>query len=91
MIIGVAIRTPDDKVIIRLPAPSTHRDCMMYAANELGIDLEKTKLGWDALDQGFYTARGAYLKRREALIYVKRNKQKLIRKPRKYLLAEDLW
>lgn len=91
MIIGVAIRTPDGSVIIRLPSPNRHSDCMIYASKALGIDLEKTMLGWAALDQGFYTARGAYMNRKEALIYVKRKKQTVIRKPRKYLFSEDLW
>lgn len=86
LIIGVAVKEKD--VMVCLPKPNRHHDCIRYAVEVLGID---PPFGCRAIDQGFYLADGTYLQRAEALQYVK-NKDQLTNKEAKcYLFSEDLW
>ncbi len=91
MIVGVAIRTSDEKVVIKLPKPNRHCHCLWYAGDELGIDLVKTGLGLAGKNQGFYTHTGKYLDRKEAYKYVKCIKQETVGTPVRFLFSEDLW
>lgn len=96
MIVGVAIRTADEKIVIKLPRPNRHCHCLRLAGDDLGIDLVKTGLGVAGKNQGFYTHTGKYLDREQAMKYVKRIKQPLIpdetgRAPSRYLFSEDVW
>lgn len=92
MIIGVAIRTSDEKIVIKLPKPNRHCHCLWYASEELGIDLIKVGLGVAGKNQGFYTHTGKYLDREQAAKYVKRIKQPTVDGPvKRYLFSEDVW
>lgn len=90
MIIGVAIKTPDDTILIRMPSPNRHHNCFEYA-KKLGIKTKEIKLGMRGVDQGFYTHTGKYLNREQAYSYAKRIKQKMADDACRYLFSEDLW
>lgn len=91
MIVGVAIRSPNEKIMIKLPKPNRHYDCFKYAIGDLGVDFRATKLGSAGKNQGFYTHTGKYLDREQASKYVRRTHQKVKGKISKYLFSEDLW
>ncbi|MDH4609735.1 hypothetical protein [Pseudomonas sp. BN102] len=52
-IIGVAVRQGD--LVICLPKPNRHHDCIQYAVEVLGL---KPPIGAPARDQGIYPADG---------------------------------
>lgn len=62
-IIGVAIKYGD--LMICLPKPNRHHDCIRYAVEILGLDKPiSTKC------QGFYTSDGIYLDRKQAIVFI---------------------
>lgn len=61
IIMGVAVKQGD--IVIALPKPNRHHDCMRYAVEVLGLE---PPIGVAADDQGFYLANGQYLNRKEA-------------------------
>lgn len=84
MIIGVAIKYGD--LIIALPKPNRHHDCIRYAAETLGLAPPIGRKG-----QGFYLATGEYLNREDAMEYMKEYYgQKITINPH-ILFSEDLW
>lgn len=90
MIVGVAVKTPDDSLIIKLPKPNRHHNCFEFA-EQIGIKFKGLRLGMPADCQGFYTHTGKYLTREAAFKYVRKIKQPVIGTPKKYLFSEDLW
>ena len=87
-IIGVAIWWQGDLVLV-LPCPKRHHHVIKYGEDVLGLT---PPIGAPADFQGFYTASGRYLNRKEALEHVKETGQPL-RNPNaiNYLFSEDLW
>ena len=86
MIIGVAVIQKN--VMICLPKPNRHHDCIMYAVQVLGL---KGPIAGPAKDQGFYLGDGTYLEREEALVYAKKHDQLINKEAHAYLFSEDLW
>ena len=86
MILGVAVI--QNNVMIWLPKPNRHCDCMQYAVEVLGLT---PPIGAPARHRGFYLADGTYLERKEALAYAKKHKQLVNKEARSYLFSEDLW
>lgn len=58
-IIGVAIKV--NGLVVALPKPNRHHDCIRWAVEVLGLDFPITNQG-----QGFYLSNGTYLTRTEA-------------------------
>lgn len=85
-IIGVAVKQKD--LMICLPKPNRHHDCIRYAVETLGLT---PPIGAPALNQGFYTANGVYLNRERAFLYAKERGQIINPEAHKYLYSEDLW
>lgn len=85
-IIGVAMIKGD--VMVALPRPFRHTNCIQYGHEVLGLDLPIGKAG-EA--QGFYLADGTYLNRREAFLHAQRIGQPMVADANKYLFSEDLW
>ena len=85
-IIGVAVKQGD--VMIALPAPNRHHNCIRYAIDVLGLT---PPIGAGAENQGFYLADGTYLNRTEAFNHVKRIGQKCDPEAHRHLFSEDLW
>ncbi|WAG77028.1 hypothetical protein LMK08_16765 [Metapseudomonas furukawaii] len=85
-IIGVAVRQGD--LMICLPKPNRHHDCIRYAVEVLGL---KPPIGAPARDQGFYLADGTYLNREQAFQHVKQIGQPHSPEAHRYLFSEDLW
>jgi len=86
-IVGVAVKQGD--LIICLPRPNRHHNCILYAVEFLGLN---PPIGAGASNQGFYLADGTYLTREEALAHVLKINQPLRNpNPKKYLFSEDLW
>lgn len=86
MISGVAVKQRD--LVICLPAPNRHSDCMRYAVDVLGLT---PPIGSPALNQGFYLADGTYLNREDALAYARAHGQLINKEAHAYLFSEDLW
>lgn len=86
MIIGVAIKHRD--IMICLPKPNRHHDCIRYACDVLGI---KPPICGLMSSQGFYTSDGVFLDRKEGLAYVKLNNQLINKQAHTNLFSEDLW
>ena len=86
MIIGVAVKQSD--VIICLPKPHRHHDCIRYAVEILGLT---PPIAGPAIHQGFYLADGMYLNRVQAFNYAKKHNQIINEKAHKILFSEDLW
>lgn len=87
MILGVAIKEGD--LVICLPKPSTHAECISFAIETLGLIVDS--LDAPALKQGFYTDKGAYLNREEAVIYAHEHGQLINPSAHQYLSSNDLW
>lgn len=85
-IIGVAVK--QGSLMICLPKPNRHHDCIRYAVEVLGL---KPPIGAAALGQGFYLADGTYLNRQAAFRHVKQVGQPHSPEANKYLFSEDLW
>jgi len=84
MIVGVAIRGTMPGCHFSLKKPARHHDVIRMMVDN-GAETPITG------EQGFVTARGRFLNRREALEYAISMKQ-LIRRPHSTLLfSEDLW
>ncbi|MCB0176525.1 MAG: hypothetical protein KDJ97_38860 [Anaerolineae bacterium] len=87
MIIGVAVKQGD--LVICLPKPNRHHDCIRYAVEVLGLT---PPIGVPAKNQGFYLADGKFLNREQAFKRVKETGQELRNEDaKKYLFSEDLW
>jgi len=86
MIVGVAVKKGD--VIICLPKPNRHHDCIKYGAKVLGLS---TPIGAGAGNQGFYDTKGTFFNREEAFEIAKENNQLLNHNVSKVLYSEDLW
>ncbi len=86
MILGVAIK--HGQLMICLPKPNRHHDCIKYAVDVLGLNWPLSCAG---KLQGFYTDTGKYLNRQRALGYVRKNGQLVNEDARCYLFSEDLW
>ncbi|EPQ6932510.1 hypothetical protein ACUVZD_000153 [Pseudomonas aeruginosa] len=85
-IIGVAMIKGD--VMVALPRPFRHTNCVQYGHEVLGLDLPIGKAG---TEQGFYLADGTYLNRREAFLHAQRIGQPMAGDANKYLFSEDVW
>lgn len=90
MIVGVAVKF-GDHIEVRMPAPNRHCHCFWYMAEIAGWEGLPPGLKTGGENQGFYTDKGIYLNRRQALLHVKRVKQTTKVNPNKYLFSEDLW
>lgn len=86
MIVGVAVKQGD--LVIGLPKPNRHHNCIRYAVGILGLT---PPIGAPALNQGFYLADGTYLNREEAFEYAQKSGQIINPEAHKYLFSEDLW
>jgi hypothetical protein len=86
MILGVAVIQKN--LMICLPKPSRHCDCILYAVNVLGLT---PPVAGNPRHQGFYTADGTYMERAEALLYAKEHDQLINKDAKSYLFSEDLW
>lgn len=85
-VIGVAMIK--NGIMVTLPKPNRHSDCIRYGHEILGLELP---IGAAGVDQGFYLADGTYLNRAEAFEHVKRIGQYCSPDAHKYLFSEDLW
>lgn len=86
MIIGVAVK--QGEVVICLPKPNRHCDCIGYAVDILGLT---PPIGSPAINQGFYLADGTYLNRKDALIHAREHDQLINKEAHAYLFSEDIW
>jgi hypothetical protein len=86
MIIGVAIKHKD--LMVCLPKPNRHPDCIRYARDVVGITATPIAA---QKDQGFYTDKGVYLNREDALIYAREHNQLIREVVSKLLFSENLW
>lgn len=68
MILGVAVIQKN--VMICLPKPNRHHDCIRYAVDILGLT---PPIASFPHEQGFYLEDGTYLERDVALVYAKKN------------------
>lgn len=75
MIIGSAIKF--EGIEIRVAKPGRHVDCFNIAINRLGFRHDELSVKAD--NQGFYDVDGKFYNRKDAMIYVKENKQPLIK------------
>lgn len=95
MIVGVAFK--NENIIIMLPRPARHADLFCFMINNFGKKKAKElALTMQGKGQGFYTDKGKYLDRFQAMRHAKRCKQKLIECdcPHKWngpLFSEDVW
>src|SRR3989344_3563109 len=85
-VIGVAMIK--NGIMVALPRPNRHADCIRYGQETLGLELP---IGAAGADQGFYLADGTYLNRAEAFVHVKRIGQTCSPDAHIYLFSEDLW
>jgi len=86
MIIGVAIKHND--LVICLPRPNRHHDCINFACNVLGLS---SPICGQMTKQGFYLANGNFLDRKKGLEYAKKNNQLINKQAHTNLFSEDLW
>lgn len=90
MIIGVAVKI-GDCIEVRLPKPNRHCHCFWHFEKVTGKTAPSTGLGTGGDNQGFYTDKGIYLNRRQALKHAKRCGQLVNQEARGYLFSEDIW
>ena len=86
MILGVAVIQKN--VMICLPKPNRHHDCIRYAVEVLGLT---PPIASEQRHQGFYLEDGTYLERGDALDYAKKHGQLNNKDSKYYLFSEDLW
>lgn len=96
MIVGVAVKI-GDYIEIRMPAPHRHCHCFWHFCEVTGMERIPEGLKTGGTNQGFYTDKGVFLDRFQAMRHVKRCRQKLIEhKDCRHrwsdpLFSEDLW
>jgi hypothetical protein len=90
MILGVAIKI-GDHIEIRLPKPNRHCHCFSYFEELTGKPATATGLRTGGENQGFYTDKGVYLNREQALKHAKRCGQIINNDAKHYLFSEDVW
>ena len=95
MIVGVAIKI-GDHIEIRMPKPNRHCHCFEYFYETTGI-MAPTIGKTGGVNQGFYTDKGVYLDRLQAMRHIKRCGQELVEQDdleHKWshpLFSEDVW
>ncbi|WP_415913187.1 hypothetical protein [Neptuniibacter sp. QD37_11] len=94
MIVGVAVKYKNG-CEIRLPKPNRHSDCFKRALERHGLCPTQHA---GAKGQGFYTDKGEYLNREEAMTHVREVGQELLPdwqdgqiNKSNALTSEDLW
>lgn len=96
MIVGVAVKF-GDHIEVRLPAPKRHCHCFLHFSEVTGLKSPPQGLKTGGENQGFYTDKGVYLNRFQAMRHAKRCGQKLIEHTdcrhrwSDPLFSEDLW
>ncbi len=95
MIVGVAIK--NDFITIMLPRPARHVDCFKFMVDQFGEEnAKRLASSMQGKNQGFYTDKGRYLNRFQAMRHAKRCGQELIEGDCKHkwngpLFSEDVW
>ncbi len=85
-IIGVAVKQGD--LVICLPKPNRHHDCIRYAVDVLGLT---PPISSRTESQGFYTASGRFASRGMALDIARYHKQLINKEAHHGLFSEDVW
>lgn len=88
MIIGVVVKF-GLYIEVRMPAPNRHHDCLRHFSDLAGDKFSMFEC--NGKQQGFYTDKGVFLDREQALKHVQECGQKTIETPNKYLFSENLW
>jgi hypothetical protein len=83
VIIGVAVI--QKQLMICLPKPNRHHDCIKYAIKTLGL------IPPISSKSGFYLEDGRFLDRKDALVYARENNQLINKDAKNQLYSEDIW